>query len=59
MYGTSFEIFGNVHLITMVVILLISIFFPKIYKNKTNKQKQLMSKIVAAIIAAHVIISPY
>ena len=59
MYGTSFEIFGNVHLITMVVILLISIFFPKIYKNKTDKQKQLMSKIVAAIIAAHVIISPY
>ena len=59
MYGTSFEIFGNVHLITMVVILLISIFFPKIYKNKTDKQKQLMSKIVAAIIASHVIISPY
>ena len=59
MYGTSFEIFGNVHLITMVVILLISIFFPKIYKNKTDNQKQLMSRIVAAIIAAHVIISPY
>ena len=59
MYGTSFEIFGNVHLITMVVILLVSIFFPKIYKNKTDKQKQLMSRIVAAIIAAHVIISPY
>ena len=59
MYGTSFEIFGNVHLITMVVILLVSIFFPKIYKNKTGKQKQLMSRIVAAIIAAHVIISPY
>lgn len=59
MYGTSFEIFGNVHLITMVVILLVSIFFPKIYKNKTDNQKQLMSRIVAAIIAAHVIISPY
>ena len=58
MYGTSFEIFGNVHLITMVVILLVSIFFPKIYKNKTDNQKQFMSRIVAAIIAAHVIISP-
>ena len=59
MYGTSFEIFGYVHLITMLVILLVSIFFPKIYKNKTERQKQLMSRIVAAIIAAHVIISPY
>jgi hypothetical integral membrane protein (TIGR02206 family) len=43
----------------MVVILLVSIFFPKIYKNKTDNQKQFMSRIVAAIIAAHVIISPY
>ena len=59
MFGTPFEIFGTVHLITIVTIILVSIFLPKLYKNKTNDQKSLMKKVIAGVIAAHVIISPY
>tara|TARA_B100000886_G_scaffold120543_1_gene81120 strand:+ start:731 stop:1435 length:705 start_codon:yes stop_codon:yes gene_type:complete len=59
MFGTPFQMFGTVHLVTIIVILAVSIFFPKIYKNKTDQQKSLMSKVVAAIIAFHVIMSPY
>ena len=59
MFGTPFEIFGTVHLITIATIILVSIFLPKLYKNKTNDQKSLMKKVIAGFIAAHVIISPY
>ena len=59
MFGTPFEIFGTVHLITIATIILVSIFLPKLYKNKTNDQKSLMKKVIAGVIAAHVIISPY
>ena len=59
MFGTPFEIFGTVHLITIVTIIVVSIFLPKLYKNKTNDQKSLMKKVIAGVIAAHVIISPY
>ena len=59
MFGTPFEIFGTVHLLTILSIVLVSIFLPKLYKNKSDKQISLMRKVVAGIIAAHVIISPY
>ena len=59
MFNTPFQMFSTVHLVTIIVILAVSIFFPKIYKNKTDQQKSLMSKVVAAIIAFHVIMSPY
>ena len=59
MFGTPFQMFGTIHLVTIIVILAVSIFFPKIYKNKTDQQKSVMSKVVAAIIAFHVIMSPY
>lgn len=59
MFGTPFEIFGTVHLITIASIIIVSIFLPKIYKSKSNDQKAMMKKIIAAVIAAHVIISPY
>ena len=59
MFGTPFEIFGTVHLITIATIILVSVFLPKLYKNKTNDQKSLMKKVIAGVIAAHVIISPY
>ena len=38
MFGTPFEIFGTVHLITIATIILVSVFLPKLYKNKTNDQ---------------------
>ena len=59
MFGTPFEIFGTVHLITIIVIIVVSIFLPKFYKNKSEEQKSLMKKIIVGVIAAHLIISPY
>jgi hypothetical integral membrane protein (TIGR02206 family) len=59
MFGTPFQIFGTVHLITIFSVIIVSVFLPKVYKNKSESDKSLMSKIIAGIIAAHVIISPY
>ena len=59
MFGTPFEIFGTVHLITIIVIIVVSIFLPKFYKNKSEEQKSLMKKIIVGVIAAHLIISPF
>ena len=59
MFGTPFEMFGTIHLITIAMVIVISIFLPKLYKNKSEDQKSAMSKIIAAIIFLHVIISPY
>mgnify|MGYP001271268358 FL=1 len=59
MFGTPFEIFGTVHLITIATIILVSVFFFFLYKNQTNDQMSLMNKVIAGVIAAHVIISPY
>ena len=59
MFGTPFELFGTVHLITIAVVILTSILLPKFYKNKYDYQISMMKKIIAGVIAAHVIISPY
>ena len=59
MFGTPFELFGSVHLITIVVIIAVTVLLPKFYKNKSEDQKSVMSKIIATVIALHVIISPY
>ena len=59
MFGTPFQLFGTVHLLTIFTVIVVSIFLPKFYKSKSENQKSLMNKIIASIIAAHVIISPY
>ena len=59
MFGTPFELFGSVHLITILVIIAVTVLLPKFYKNKSEDQKSVMSKIIATVIALHVIISPY
>ena len=59
MFGTPFGLFGTVHLITIAVVILTSILLPKFYKNKSDYQISMMKKIIAGVIAAHVIISPY
>lgn len=59
MFGTPFELFGTVHLITIAVVILTSILLPKFYKNKSDYQISMMKKIIAGVIAAHVIISPF
>ena len=59
MFGTPFELFGTVHLITIAVVIITSIFLPKFYKNKSDHQISMMKKIIAGVIAAHLIISPY
>ena len=59
MFGTPFELFGKVHLITIAVVILTSIFLPKFYKNKSDYHISMMRKIIAGVIAAHLVISPY
>ena len=59
MFGTPFQLFGTVHLLTIFTVITVSIFLPKFYKDKSENQKSLMNKVIASIIAAHVIISPY
>ena len=59
MSASPFILFGNIHIITMISILAASIFLPLIYKNKSASQKSIMTKIIAYIVLAHVVISPY
>ena len=49
----------QVHIITILVVAFVSIFLPKFYKGKPDEQISLIKKIIAGVIAAHVIISPY
>jgi len=59
MFGTPFELFGTVHLITIAVIIVVSVLLPRTYKDKSINQKSTMNKVIAVVIALHVIISPY
>ena len=59
MFGTPFELFGTVHLITIAVIIVVSVLLPRSYKDKSINQKSTMNKVIAGVIALHVIISPY
>jgi hypothetical integral membrane protein (TIGR02206 family) len=59
MNSSPFILFGNIHIITMLVILAVSILLPMIYKNKSEVQKSVMTKMIAYIVLAHVVISPY
>ena len=44
MYGTPFEIFGVVHVLTIAIVILISALLPKFYKNKSDSQKLTMAR---------------
>ena len=59
MNASPFILFGNVHLITMAIIVLVAAFLPLVCKNQSISNKSLISKIIAFIILSHVIISPY
>ena len=59
MFGTPFEMFGTVHLMTIIAVIAVSVLLPKFYKNKSDDHKSTMNKIIAGVIALHVIISPY
>jgi hypothetical integral membrane protein (TIGR02206 family) len=59
MNASPFILFGNIHIITMLIILAVSILLPMIYKNKSEVQKSVMTKMIAYIVIAHVVISPY
>lgn len=59
MNASPFILFGNVHLITMAIIVLVAAFLPLVCKNQSTSNKSLISKVIAFIILSHVIISPY
>ncbi|GIS24902.1 MAG: hypothetical protein CM15mP126_1450 [Gammaproteobacteria bacterium] len=50
MYGTPFEIFGVVHVLTIAIVILISALLPKFYKNKSDSQKLTMARIIIAVM---------
>ena len=56
MSASPFVLFGNIHIITMLSILAASVFIPLVYKNKSVAQKSIMTKIIAYIVIAHVVI---
>ena len=59
MTASPFVLFGNIHIITILSILAVSIFLPLIYKKKSDAQKSVITKIIAYVILAHLVISPY
>ena len=59
MNASPFILFGNVHLVTMAIIVLVAVFLPLVCKNQSTSNKSLISKVIAFIILSHVIISPY
>jgi hypothetical integral membrane protein (TIGR02206 family) len=59
MTASPFILFGNIHIITIVGILVVTIFLPLIYKKKSDAQKSVITKTIAYIILAHLIISPF
>ena len=59
MNASPFILFGNIHIVTMVIIVLVAVFLPLVCKNQSISNKSLISKIIAFIILSHVIISPY
>ena len=59
MNASPFILFGNVHLVTIAIIVLVAVLLPLVCKNRFTSNKSLISKIIAFIILSHVIISPY
>ena len=59
MNASPFILFGNIHIVTMAIIVLVAVFLPLVCKNQSTSNKSLISKIIAFIILSHVIISPY
>ena len=59
MNASPFILFGNVHLVTIAIIVLVAVLLPLVCKNQSTSNKSLISKIIAFIILSHVIISPY
>ncbi len=59
MNASPFILFGNVHLVTIAIIILVAVLLPLVCKNQSTSNKSLISKIIAFIILSHVIISPY
>ena len=59
MNASPFILFGNIHIVTMAIIVLVAVFLPLVCKNQSISNKSLISKIIAFIILSHVIISPY
>ena len=59
MNASPFILFGNLHLLTMALIIFTAVFLPLKCKNLSSSNKSIMSKVIACVILAHVVISPY
>ena len=59
MEAQQFYIFGTYHLVTLVVILCLAIFFPITYRDKPASQKENVAKILGISIIALELIKPF
>ena len=59
MEAQPFNIFGTYHLVTLVVILSLAIFFPRAYRDKPASQKENVAKILGISIITLELIKPF
>ena len=58
MNDQPFEIFGGVHIFSLLIIVLMTVWLSLVYKDRTDGQKSGMAKILAYILIAHILSSP-
>ena len=58
MNDQPFEIFGGVHIFSLLIIVLMTVWLSLVYKDRTDGQKSGMAKILAYILIAHIASSP-
>ncbi|MEJ6767376.1 MAG: TIGR02206 family membrane protein, partial [Gammaproteobacteria bacterium] len=58
MNDQPFEIFGGVHIFSLLIIVLMTVWLSLFYKDRTDDQKSGMAKILAYILIAHILSSP-
>ncbi len=54
MNDQPFEIFGGVHIFSLLIIVLMTVWLSLVYKDRTDDQKSGMAKILAYILIAHI-----
>ena len=59
MSDNTFVLFSNLHLLTLLIVTLVCVFIPLKMKNATQRSTENMSKIIAYVILAHVVTSPF
>ena len=59
MSDNTFVLFSNLHLLTLLIVTLICVIIPLKMKNATQRSTENISKLIAYVILAHVVSSPF